>query len=246
MKEKALKNINTIGKISYIAAVIAKCLVIVGLVATLLVTILCFTVFADKIKVDMTGKIDLEMDCRELEIDYEDLESLDDEEMQIKSETVKIGDSNLGPIISFDISEQDYKAGNVEIKDDILFAQLESDTVTFTEKDMGFLLLIASLKLVMTIVTISFVESLCKAFRSCKTPFEDKVIKKMQNLAISLIPWTIISSVSNSAMASFVQGGLQFQVNIDLSIALVVLIVFVLVYIFKYGAVLQQESDETL
>ena len=68
----------------------------------------------------------------------------------------------------------------------------------------------------------------------------------MQNLAISLIPWTIVSSVSDSVVASYLQGGLQFQFNLDLSVALVVLIVFILVYIFKYGAILQQESDETL
>jgi len=246
MKEKALKNINTIGKISYIAAVIAKCMVIIGLVVTLLMTILCFTVFSGKFKADMTGKIDLELDCKELEIDYEALESLDDEDMQIKGETVKIGDSKFGTVISFNVSEQDYKAGKVEIKDEVLYAQLETEGVTFTEKEAGYMLLLVSLGLGMTIVTISFIEALCKEFRNCKTPFDSKVIKKMQNLAISLIPWTIVSSVSDSAMASFLQGGLQFQLNIDLSVALVVLIVFVLVYIFKYGAVLQQESDETL
>ena len=32
MKEQSIKKINTIGKISYIAAVFAKCMVIVGLV----------------------------------------------------------------------------------------------------------------------------------------------------------------------------------------------------------------------
>ena len=56
MKEQSIKNIHTIGKISYIAAVIAKVLVIIGLVVTLLVSVLCFTVFADKFKVDMKSQ----------------------------------------------------------------------------------------------------------------------------------------------------------------------------------------------
>jgi len=34
--------------------------------------------------------------------------------------------------------------------------------------------------------------------------------------------------------------------GIDFGVVLIILIVFALVYIFKYGAVLQQESDETL
>lgn len=246
MKEQAIKKINTIGKISYIAAIIAKCIVIAGLVATVLVSVLCFTVFGDAIKMDMTGKIDLEMDCKTLNIDYDMLEELDDEDMDVKNQTVRIGNDKVGTVASISISEQDYKAMDVEIKDDTLFAKLESENISFTTKDVGLLLILAGISLVMTIVTISFVEALCKAFRDCTSPFESKVIKKMQNLAISLIPWTIVSSVIDSTVDSFMQGGLQLQLNIDLGVALVVLIVFILVYIFKYGAVLQQESDETL
>ena len=107
-------------------------------------------------------------------------------------------------------------------------------------------MLLSSVAMAMTIVTISFAESLCKAFRDCTSPFDTKVIKKMQNLAISLIPWTIILSIIDSTMDSFLAGGLRLSLSIDLGVVLVVLIVFVLVYIFKYGAVLQQESDETL
>lgn len=247
MKEQAIKKINTIGKISYIAAIIAKCIVIAGLVATVLVSVLCFTVFGDAIKMDMTGKIDLEMDCKTLDIDYDMLESIeDDEDTDVKNQTVRIGNDKVGTVASISISEQDYKAMDVEIKDDTLFAKLESENISFTTKDVGLLLILAGISLVMTIVTISFVEALCKAFRDCTSPFESKVIKKMQNLAISLIPWTIVSSVIDSTVDSFMQGGLQLQLNIDLGVALVVLIVFILVYIFKYGAVLQQESDETL
>jgi len=33
---------------------------------------------------------------------------------------------------------------------------------------------------------------------------------------------------------------------VDLGMVLIILFIFVLAYIFKYGAVLQQESDETL
>ena len=246
MKEQAIKKVNTIGKISYIAAVVAKCMVIVGLVASLLVSVLCFTVFKDKMKMDMYGQIDLEMDCTELDIDYEALEKLDDEDMEIKKQIVQIGNNKIGTVASISISDEDYKAMDVQIKDDILSAKMESEKVSFTTKEIGFVLLLISSGLVMTIVTISFVESLCKAFRDCQSPFDSKVIKKMQNLAISLIPWTIISSVIDSTVDTFTQGGLQLRLNIDLGVALVVLIVFVLVYIFKYGAVLQQESDETL
>jgi len=47
-------------------------------------------------------------------------------------------------------------------------------------------------------------------------------------------------------LESAMSGGIHLIFSIDLGVVLVVLIVLVLVSIFKYGAVLQQESDETL
>lgn len=244
MKEQAIKNINKIGKVSYIAAVVAKSFVVVGLVASLLVSILCFTVLGDKVKMGMTGQVDLEMDCEALDINYEELDAIDEDDMTVKQQKLQIGNAQVGTVVS--ISEKDYKSMDVEIKDGTMFAKLESEEISFTAKDFGVLMILASISLIMTIVTISFAQSLCKEFRDCTSPFDSKVIKKMQNLAISLIPWTIISSVINSTVDSFMKGGLQLSFTLDLGVVLVVLIVFVLVYIFKYGAVLQQESDETL
>ena len=44
-------------------------------------------------------------------------------------------------------------------------------------------------------------------------------------------------------MEKWTQGIVDVGISIDLGL---ILLVVVLVYIFKYGAVLQQESDETL
>ena len=99
----------------------------------------------------------------------------------------------------------------------------------------------------MALVTLFFVGALCKAFRYCESPFEENVIKKMQNLAISLIPWTIISSIAESFVTNLLNvGRFEFGIGVDFNVVLVIALIFVLVYIFKYGAVLQRESDETL
>ena len=245
MKEQAIKKINTIGKFSYIAAVIAKCFVIVGFVCAMLVAIVCFATLGDSVKVDMTGQMNLEMDCTKLDISYEDVvDGMDEDDMDVKVQTVQVSDTNGNMILSF--TDEDFQDAKIEMKDDILSAKLKTTEYTFTTKHIGFLMLFSGVAMALTIVTICFIESLCKAFRDCTSPFDNKVIKKMQNLAISLIPWTIISSIIDSTMDSFLTGGLQLSLNIDLGMVLVVLIVFILVYIFKYGAVLQRESDETL
>lgn len=245
MKEAAIKKINTIGKFSYIAAVIAKAFVIVGLVVSILVAVICFAVFGDSMKAEVAGTVDIELDCEKFDITYEDImDGIDEDGTEIKKQSLSVGDSSGNMILS--LSDEDFQTMNVEIKDDVLTAKLEAENCSFTMKDVGVLLFVSCIAMIMTIVTISFIEALCKEFRDCTSPFDGKVIKKMQNLAFSLIPWTIISSISNSFVDSFIKGGLQLEFNIDLGVVLVVLIVFVLVYFFKYGAVLQQESDETL
>ena len=245
MKETAIKKINTIGKFSYIAAVIAKCFVIIGFVCSMIVAIVCLATLGDSVKVDVAGQMNMEMDCNKLDISYEDIvDGMDEDDMDVKVQNVQVGDASGITVLSF--SDKDFQDAKIEMNEDTLTAQMETTKYTFTTKHVGLLLLLSGVAMAMTIVTISFAESLCKAFRDCTSPFDAKVIKKMQNLAISLIPWTIISSIINSTMDSFLSGGLRLSLNIDLGVVLVVLIVFVLVYIFKYGAVLQQESDETL
>lgn len=245
MKEQAIKKINKIGKFSYIAAIIAKCFVIVGLVTTVIAGIVCIAMFGDSIKMDMSGRIHLELDCETLNINDEEIsEIMNEDGTTINRQEFAFSDSTGS--LTMNISEQDYTMAEIEVADDTLVVDMEADAYSFTLKEAGIMMLLSCIAMIMTIITITFVESLCKAFRDCTSPFDGKVIKKMQNLAISLIPWTIISSVIESSLDSFLEGGFHLNMSIDLGVVLVVLIVFVLVYIFKYGAVLQQESDETL
>lgn len=247
MKEQAIKKINKIGKFSYIAAIIAKCFVIVGLVVTLIAGIVCVAMFGDSMKMDTAGLIHMELDCDALKINSEDImEIMNEEGTEINRQEFAFSDSTGA--LTLDISEEDYTMAEIEYEENgnRLLVDIQADAYSFTLKKVGSMMLVSCIGMVMTIITITFVESLCKAFRDCSSPFDGKVIKKMQNLAISLIPWTIISSVITSILDSFLESGLQLNFSIDLGVVLVVLIVFILVYIFKYGAVLQQESDETL
>ena len=84
MKETAIKKINTIGKFSYIAAVIAKCFVIIGFVCSMIVAIVCLVTFGDSVKVDVAGQMNLEMDCNKLDISYEDIaDGMDEDDMDV-------------------------------------------------------------------------------------------------------------------------------------------------------------------
>ena len=84
-----------------------------------------------------------------------------------------------------------------------------------------------------------------KALRKCETPFCESVIKSMSRFAISLIPAVFMNMVCGGMWSSLFSGS-GFAMTVNLGSVLLVAVIFLLIAVFKYGALLQQESDETL
>lgn len=61
-----------------------------------------------------------------------------------------------------------------------------------------------------------------------------------------MIPMAFVSSITNSVIQSISSNRIYLNWNVDLTVVIAILLVFAMAYIFKYGAMLQQESDETL
>jgi hypothetical protein len=68
----------------------------------------------------------------------------------------------------------------------------------------------------------------------------------MKNCAWVLIPWCVLGGAFESFMATAFTSNIRTGFNIDIPTVIVILLLFGLAYVFKYGAVLQTESDETL
>lgn len=222
MKEQAICKINKVGKISYIITMICKILMIIGLVCCVVASVLLFMLPSTAIKVTQSGAMHVEVSMEDLGgfVPVEDLE--------------------------IESSGQRYVPITMDVTEDGMTIDLASEEFGFDLHEVAWFMVMISVVLLISVVTLSFIGSLCKAFRDCESPFEAQVIEKMQNLAICLIPWTIVSSIGDSVSSSMLSGGMEWSFSIDLGVVLVVMIVLILVYIFKYGAVLQQESDETL
>ncbi len=233
MKEQAIQKINKIGKISSIFALIGKIVVGAGLVCTIIGAIICFAIPKDLVEITTAGALVMDVDFTALGVDASEFQ----DEAAREEAIAEMEESITG---------EDFTV--IDVSMDETGARIAGTMAeySFTIRDGAWAVVIAAVALAMTFVTLWFVGSLCKAFRDCQSPFEENVIKKMKNLAVALIPWCIISSVSDSTFNSIISGKPSFSLSVDLGMVLVVLVVLVLVYIFKYGAVLQQESDETL
>lgn len=242
-KEDAVKRINQIGFAGWIIALIAKIVLFIGIAAATIGLILILALIPRgflTMQGDGAGKISLNLNTIGQEITDKDRTALEAQTGEITSATTMMID---GAVFSMDNPEVD---GN-EITFDWHFAGSDEE-ITLDLHNLWVPLLATVLVLVVAQVSVFFISALCKAFRHCASPFDDNVITKMRNLAFSLIPWTVMSNITDNVWANVLRANplYTFNLSIDFGMIIVVLIVFALTYIFKYGAVLQRESDETL
>lgn len=124
-----------------------------------------------------------------------------------------------------------------------------SSTVQPESLSMGkftTLVIFAGMLIAACIVSAKFANRFCVELEKCESPFQNEVIDNMRKFAISLIPWMVCNTTFRSVYASFLLGANDISIDIDVACVAIVLIVIILTMIFRYGALLQQESDETL
>ena len=96
------------------------------------------------------------------------------------------------------------------------------------------------------IVALVMFMKLCDAFRVCISPFDEAVIKRMNVFAWTLIICAVVGCVATAAATAAVAGLGNLSFNLNLTPVFAALIIFFLCMIFRYGAQLQKEADETL
>ncbi len=117
---------------------------------------------------------------------------------------------------------------------------------TFYLSNLKWILLVACIACAAAYFPFLFASKLCKNLKNCQTPFTAESSKQLMNLAWSLIPMSVIGSLTESIITSVFTNSVNIGITLDLTVVLLVLCVFMLSYIFKYGTSLQTESDETL
>lgn len=148
--------------------------------------------------------------------------------------------------LNFSLNDDNYEVSSVVTDGNKINVEASVKDMEFSIRRLVYVVLAALVQTAVNLVVIFFIGSLCKAFRDCVSPFEDNIIKKMHNLEFSMIPMVFISTITDSVINKPFSEGLNISWSIDLTVIIAILIVFAIAYIFKYGAMLQQESDETL
>ena len=157
------------------------------------------------------------------------------------------------------INGTEYTDLQMEKTADGLVIHAASDRTEFQLKRLATAVFSGLVYCAALLVVFIFLKRLCDAFRHCDTPFSDDVIHRMSVFAWVLMGGAVVSSVAEAI------GNAMIQRSIDLSFALnpegmntgldvsfhfapilIALLVLFLTVIFRYGAQLQKEADETL
>ena len=236
MKNEIVCKVNKIGKIGFIINKIAKVLITVGLVACIAGTALLAFVPADFITFEISGNAITNIDFDNIPlfdvIDLGDLQKLDESDPDLDT-SIDINGISYGII--------DFKRVNNKIT---VFAQADSYTIDIA--NFKWFLIPVIVFLISALVVMHFIGKLCKTFQFCDTPFTEEVVDALKKLAISIIPMAILQPLTESVTTSMMTGNFDFVIGIDLMNIILVVLIFLLAAIFKYGTMLQNESDETL
>ena len=229
MKEESILKINKMGHAGQIIANICKVFLIIGVVFALLGA--CFLMWLPEgaITASPAGSMDLTVDVGALGYHLTDAQR----------ENLLNGDTGVDVSINGD----SYTA--VDVDGDVIHFTGGGTVDTVDMHKVGVSMLLLVLSLIAITVTMFFVASLCKALRYCETPFSEDIVTRIRRVAWSLIPWALLGGGRNP-FEGLADGNVDLFLGVDLQTVLLILIIFALSFIFRYGAMLQQESDETL
>ena len=225
METSVKRKINVFGKVSKIITTVIIVILLVAEGFMLTAGVVAAIVPKDSVTVDAQLNADVKVNTGYF--------GLDDNKFYVKAGNSKIyfgdfGTSNIG----------------VKNSDGIVDMNVDMNDYRFDLSSVLVLIICGMAYVASIVVALYFFRALMKQFMICDSPFGDGVVRKMRSFAIALIPCVAVAEVMKKAMGSVFSG--DFNIGIDLIPVGFVLIIFILAMIFRYGAMLQKEHDETV
>jgi len=238
MKEKAIAKINKVGKIGHVLAKIIRVCLIIGFVGTIIGELVLFVLPSDLFKVEVSSNLVVTISNSSLikltKGNLTDADISSGLDAFSSNGTLNISDDE------FEIKHIDVVNGNTVLSGDT------KNESTVTVIPVRIALALTLVIIACSYVLFYFVGQLSDSLMTCETPFAENVITALTRFAYGLMVYVIVASSLGSVSSGLVSGSYSSGIHINLSGLLIALAVYALTIVFKYGAYLQQESDETL
>ena len=235
MENANIKKINTAGLVGYILSIILIAGAIVAMVGIVLCTVGAITISDNNINVKIATNVEINSTGNFLEkigsfisIDGIDLNKLTED----AKDGIKVNDEDLSEL-------------QIQEKDNGLVVNAKTNEITISMKRIIVALIAALVLLGFVTYALFTAKALMKALKDCETPFSEEVIKRMTKFSYAIICVVVLNPFLSGFWSSLTTK-YAYTLNINIESILLVAIIYILIVVFKYGAKLQQESDETL
>ena len=227
MKENYIGKINRLGKIGHAVAKICQVMVTIAMVCCIVGGVLLALVPRDGVMVTTSHTATIEMDMTH----------------SIMPKLVAVDPEDDG---SFELDGITYDNFDIVGTLGRQTAVAQSTPYTYSLKNMMWVMFTAAVLCLLLVAATKKVSALFMLFRDCETPFTTDTADSFRQLAISFVPVIVMGWVLEAVTKWVTTGVLDIVIGIDLTAVMLVVVVLMMGEIFRYGALLQQESDETL
>ncbi len=244
MNTLAMKTkVNRIGLLGKIVSIVLIVLMAVSCVALVASGIILAALPDDSVTVGMTTNMDIQVN-KNLMGPY--FHQIRDEDMEKINASIRINGDEFS-----EMTAEKTETG--------LLFNGSTDRITFQIGRLTSAAIAGLIYCACLLVVFVFLLRLSDAFRTCDTPFSDLVIKRMSVFAWVLLGGAAVSAVAEGVVNTLLSRNLDlefainpvgmdtgFHVSVNFAPIFIALIVLFLTIIFRYGAQLQQQADETL
>ena len=229
MENNIQTKVNKIGKAGRIVSIILIVLLSIGAFALVLGGV-ATALIPDAVEVSFAPVVDVKVDNSLLDMgDWEVTQEA------LNEANVKVGEEFEGVLLT---KTEDGLLVHVDMRD--------AEETTFGIRDARKAIWAGLVGIASAIVTVVMFLQLCKTFQACRTPFDEPVIQKMTTFAWTLIVCAAVSCLARASLGALLSGWQRMSFNLNLAPVFIALVVFFLCMVFRYGAQLQREADETL
>jgi len=224
MKENNIQKINNMGKIGYIVSNICTVMLYVAVVACIVGGVMLLAVPYDAIKVTTAHTAVVEVD----KVNNSALVTFETDGMTLEIDGITYNN----------ISTEETLAKST--------TTAASTPYTYSLRDVYIVFFTGAAVCAVFSILMKNIRDLFAAFRDCETPFTAEISDRLQKTGFLFIP-VIVGGWIITAVQKYISTGVaDISVHIDLTMVLLIIMVLMLSTVFRYGTMLQQESDETL
>ena len=229
MNTQLVRRMNTVGKVGKIITIVVIVLAIIAAVFTTVGAVVVSVLPGDTVSADVAAQVDVKFS--------------DEVFGSVNEEIVKGVNEDSGTVFDAYNARVSVKAHEV---DDKAVIRVNADRIHLESGMVSPIIWIAVFNIVAFIVCAFFFKGLMGELAISASPFTEGVVKKMRHFAIALLSVSISTSLANAIIGAILTAGQGFSFSLRFGSIISAVIIFVLATVFRYGAQLQKESDETL